>query len=207
MAKAKTGPIKVICSCGKEFNKYSSLQKECGDCTYKKMLSKQKVRQQIISELKSFPKRNTPIPKKRQKYTFHTSEKGRAMSEADKWASRHNRLKYVTSSGMVKCYTCQKEIPILSIHDGHFIPRGNASVRYHENNRRPQCFDCNNNHKGKSAQFRLNLIHEIGESKVEELEAESRKKGETSIDFYNTIASNFKSRSLQLQKYLGVKYF
>ena len=70
------------------------------------------------------------------------------------------------------CYTCGKTgLSGSSWQTGHFIPSsvGGASLRYHLNNLRPQCFRCNIDLSGNGAIFYKLLVEREGQKYVDDL--------------------------------------
>lgn len=54
------------------------------------------------------------------------------------------RRMYADHRGMVRCVTCDKELPWKEAHAGHFIPRARGIACYFEcRNIHPQCPGCN----------------------------------------------------------------
>ena len=99
---------------------------------------------------------------------------------ADDVFSLYIRKKYADWRDYVVCYTCGK---IAHYKDGmqcgHFVSRGNNSLRYSEDNCRVQCVGCNMFKKGNYIEYTLRLLEEKGQEFVEEL----RKKGKETHQF------------------------
>ncbi|MDD4971925.1 MAG: recombination protein NinG [Paludibacter sp.] len=118
-----------------------------------------------------------------------------AMDRADEWFSKYIRLKYSFESGVelfCSCYTCNKPKPILEAECGHWQRRGYKTVRFHTNNARPQCHQCNYYYQGKPEIFELNLIRDIGLSKVDELKKLAQEVGEDNEYFYREQAAKYR---------------
>lgn len=58
------------------------------------------------------------------------------------------------------------------MHSGHYIVKGACGLEYyfHEKNVHAQCYRCNINLSGNSAEYRKRLIQEYGEKAVKDLE-------------------------------------
>lgn len=124
-----------------------------------------------------------------------------AMDRADEWFSKYIRLKYsFESSGVLvcKCYTCGRVHGIKETENGHFQRRGYKTTRYHENDARPQCTQCNKWHSGEPEKFELNLIRDIGQDKVNELKKFAQERGEDSEQFYREQATKYRKLFKQL---------
>ena len=85
--------------------------------------------------------------------------------------SKYIRNKYADKKGMVKCFTCDREYPIKSIQNGHFMSRKNYATRWDEDNCRPQCYGCNVMKQGMQYEFGKRL----GKEKAEEMYLLSKK--------------------------------
>lgn len=79
------------------------------------------------------------------------------------------RNKYA-KNGMVECYTCGRQYEVSKIQSGHFWSRKHQSVRWHEDNARPQCYSCNVMLYGRQYEFGNKLRAEIGEERFSSLE-------------------------------------
>lgn len=79
---------------------------------------------------------------------------------ADSVFSLYIRKKYANKNGLVKCYTCNKELHYSEIENGHFISRGHYAARFLEDNCRPQCSKCNSIHNDKPEIFKEKLEQE-----------------------------------------------
>lgn len=131
---------------------------------------------------------------------------GDVMKLADMYFSRYIRL-FHSKDNYCTCYTCGAIKLIKETDCGHFIVRENKSVRYDENNCRPQCKTCNGDtkHRGKQLEFRENLTREIGEKKVIELEGLGKQQIKAGYHFYKEISNKYRIKVNELQKEMGVK--
>lgn len=80
------------------------------------------------------------------------------------------RLFYSDINGFGRCFTCGKRIYYKEAHLGHYISRAYKAVKFHKDNLRYQCSQCNRWGNGKPVVFRENLVDEIGEKRVLALE-------------------------------------
>jgi len=92
-----------------------------------------------------------------------------AFKKCDRYFSKYVRLKYADKNGYVKCYTCGRKFHWKKIDAGHFITRDAKNTRYDEENIRPQCSTCNRFKSGKTAEFALHLLKELGRKNFEAL--------------------------------------
>jgi hypothetical protein len=76
---------------------------------------------------------------------------------------------YADHQGYVTCYTCDTRIEWQQSDCGHFIRRQHSSVRFHEDNCRPQCIECNRNNDGMEESFEEHLRDDLGDEAVDEL--------------------------------------
>lgn len=153
-----------------------------------------KIRSNIKKEKSDFKKRKRAI-----------DDKG-AMRLADTYFSRYIRLFY-SKDRKCTCYTCGNIYPIKEVDNGHYQKREHKSVRYDENNCRPQCKTCNGDvkHNGKQDIFRVNLVNEIGEELVAELEQLTRTTIKANNVFYRMVADEYRNKLNELQLKLKVK--
>jgi hypothetical protein len=79
------------------------------------------------------------------------------------------RQKYEVD-GLVECYTCGVQKPIPQMQNGHFWSRSNLSVRWDEDNCRPQCSGCNVFKHGNYIVYTQKMMQELGEDLFEALE-------------------------------------
>ena len=100
------------------------------------------------------------------------TEKQKARDRADQWFSRYIRLKNAIDYGgtiVTRCYTCNKTYKVKDLDCGHYINREYISVRFNENNARPQCTYCNRYRSGKHFDFGVKLAKEIGVEEFDNL--------------------------------------
>ena len=87
----------------------------------------------------------------------------------DRVFSTYIRMEYAGHDGFAECYTCTIRLPWQELQCGHFIDRQHSSVRFHENNCRPQCYDCNMLREGKVDVYEERLRDDIGDKEVDKL--------------------------------------
>lgn len=187
-----------ICKCGKKYTAYNTID-PCPACKLEKLTKSDKTKS--VKPATKFNFKSSDKPRKK-------SDKSKAMDNADKWASRYNRLNnsvWDNDFGYCVCYTCGTPHAIKNIDDGHFISRSNSAVRYSEINRKPQCKQCNRFQQGKHFEFRQHLIKDYGQEEVEKLEQQAQDIGDTSIEYYEQIAEYYKNMTMMLQEKLNVK--
>jgi len=80
------------------------------------------------------------------------------------------RLKYADEDLNVKCFTCDKVYHYKKIQNGHFYSRGILSLRWDEQNCRPQCYGCNIARNGNYIEYYKRLEKEIGKGGMDYLE-------------------------------------
>ena len=84
--------------------------------------------------------------------------------------STYIRLKYADEDLNVKCFTCDKVYHYKKIQNGHFYSRSILSLRWDEQNCRPQCYGCNIARSGNYIEYYKRLEKEIGKGGMEYLE-------------------------------------
>ena len=102
------------------------------------------------------------------------------------------KAKYI-KNGKYYCYTCDREISGSGCQLGHFIPRsvGGALLRFHLDNLRLQCYNCNINAGGFGAEYSRRLIKEIGQERVDYLFILKRKSVKA-FDYFQTLLVKYK---------------
>ena len=136
------------------------------------------------------------------------TNKDNAMTSADNYFSRYIRLLF-SVDGKCTCYTCGTILPIKEVDNGHYQKRAHQATRYNEDNCRPQCKICNGDtkHNGKQDEFRVNLVNEIGEERVEEVERLAKSVFKVNAKYYREVADEYRIKVNELQKKLKVKYW
>lgn len=124
------------------------------------------------------------------------SPRQKAMDRADEWFSKYIRLKYSFESCgelVCRCYTCNSIHWIKQLDCGHYVNREHKTVRFDENNARPQCVFCNQHRSGRHAIFGLNLEKEVGAEEVDRLRQLSLFPGEDNEQFYREQADKYRN--------------
>jgi DNA-directed RNA polymerase subunit RPC12/RpoP len=173
--------VKNICKhCGREFyiiQRTTIVSKLCPNCFYKKIMN---------TRVKNFSKTGKTKVVKSKSKMLNTKQ---LMIKADAIFSKYIRLKnsFISKNGTIycKCITCGSLHNIKKIHCGHYHSRRLMSVRYDEDNCRPQCPRCNTFQQGRHTEFGEALKKDIGEERFEELRL--RAIMVTKIDFQSII--------------------
>lgn len=115
------------------------------------------------------------IKRVKNKRRVKTRSKLRSISKliktADALLSVSVRQLGVNKEGLQRCYTCGSVNHWKKLHNGHYLSRYYKAARWHKDNCRPQCMMCNLWKRGDPIKFRQNLITEIGEERVNAVEA------------------------------------
>lgn len=82
------------------------------------------------------------------------------IADLDVVMSHYIRNKYANEKGIVKCFTCPKELHISEMTNGHYISRSHYGLRFLPENLRPQCYHCNSKHETDTEPFRQALEKE-----------------------------------------------
>ena len=77
------------------------------------------------------------------------------LSKLDKVFSEWIRQRDADEYGRVKCCTCDTVSHWCEMDAGHFVRRGNLSVRFDERNCHAQCRECNRVHDGRGFTHKL----------------------------------------------------
>lgn len=87
----------------------------------------------------------------------------------DEVFSKYTRMRFADWKGWVHCFTCTWYGHWKECDAGHFISRGSFSVRWDDDNARPQCTACNRAKDGQHDIFEEELLWTIGDERVEKL--------------------------------------
>lgn len=126
-------------------------------------------------------------------------------AKLDEVFSKYIRLKYSDSRGYCRCISCGKVLPWKEIQNGHYMSRRYMSTRFAEDNCRPQCCACNIFNQGNIQMYRRALVKEIGENRVNLVEAKARMVTKKySIFEYKTLIDYYTSEVKKLAEEKGI---
>lgn len=100
------------------------------------------------------------------------------------------------------CYTCNKMgLEGSSWQTGHFIPSSicGAYLRFDLRNLRPQCFRCNIDLSGNGSVFYRKLVHDLGQSYVDDLFRDKERTTKADIHFYNALIESYTQKLSELK--------
>ena len=109
--------------------------------------------------------------KKRIKTRHKVVSISKLIKTADKLFSDAVRQIGANKEGLQVCYTCGHKNHWKKLQCSHFLSRYYKSARWDFDNARPTCFMCNIWKKGDLVNFRQKLLKEIGQKRVEVVEA------------------------------------
>lgn len=166
-------------------------------------------------------RRKSPLrakPIKKEKSKFEISEvktkkklpnkfsKKKLIEKLDSIFSKYIRLKYSDSQGICQCISCTTRKRWTDIQNGHYMSRRYFSTRWSEDNCRPQCVACNIFNQGNIQAYRVALIKQIGEQRVNLIEARARqetfKYGEFEL---NAMIQHYTKEFEKLAKEKGIE--
>jgi hypothetical protein len=151
---------------------------------------------------KAYKKERSPTNKRK-------TPKSRAMANADSWFSRYIRIKYhsriIGSEVYCRCIITGQEYNAKNMDNGHCFSRAFKSIRFNEDNCRPQNRS-SNRFQGEADHyiFIKNLKKEIGEDRFETIEALRDHLGDDSEVFYKETASKYRKEVNKLLKELNI---
>ena len=158
-----TEKLHICPTCNSQmFRRFNSSIWTCFECEKKK----------VIVKVNKTPIKQVRVKKTTAKKPKSKNEKQKARDRADQWFSRYIRLKYSFDANytlVAKCFTCGNIHPIMNLDCGHYINREHISVRFNENNARPQCTYCNRYRSGRHMEFGVALAKEIGAENFDNL--------------------------------------
>jgi hypothetical protein len=124
--------------------------------------------------------------------------------DLDKWHSRYVRLRDADNNGNIRCCSCDKKVFWKDSDAGHFVPRQNKSVRYHEKNVFAQCRSCNRFFNGNPAGYSMFLQKRFGFEILENLVyAGHQTKKWTQFEIDN-LRDYYKQEAIKLSKEKGL---
>jgi hypothetical protein len=98
-----------------------------------------------------------------------TTERQKLVHKLDDAFSEYIRLRDADENGIVSCITCGDRQHWRDVDCGHFVKRGNASVRWNLKNSAGQCRLCNSTHDGMEDLHAEAIDRKYGEGTAEEL--------------------------------------
>lgn len=131
--------------------------------------------------------------------------KSKLMEDLDKIFSRYIRIKYAMQNGYCRCISCGRIHHWKEIQNGHYMSRRHLSTRWAEDNCRPQCVACNIFNQGNAQAYRVALIKEIGEQRVNLIEARARQETCKYSEFeLKTLIDHYKKEVEKIAKEKGI---
>jgi len=184
------------------------------DCKFPEFAHMSKDERRVVLKEARDQKRNSY-----SKYPVKTKNRNRKsvlIERVDKYFSQLIRLTDAVkgSDGKMynRCFTCDALRPVSKkkggLHCGHFHSRRHMGTRWHPDNCRPQCYQCNCNEEGVKPLFRLYLSNELLDRGVRELDllaySNSHVPNELELE---AMAKEFRQQVKELQIKQGVKTF
>jgi len=187
------------CACGRKiYRKHNSTiwPKMCPNCQLISMLDGS---DEVI-------RKGLEAKKPRRKKSGKKSPKSAAMRLADDWFSRYIRIKYAykIQGGEVYCQCIVNRSVIKHakyFDNGHCYSRDNKTIRYNEDNCRPQNRS-SNRYRGEADHYTFieHLKEEIGEERFNAIDKLRREDGEDNILFYKEQADKYRKLVNELVK-------
>ncbi len=100
--------------------------------------------------------------------------------------------------GFVTCYTCPARYHWKAMQCGHFRKRADFATRFHEDNCRPQCANCNETLGGNLEVFEEELRDEIGDERVDNLIELSKSYSGEDTAYYVDKLAYYRSKNKEL---------
>lgn len=145
--------------------------------------------------------RKTPIRKSSGKKKTKSNPIIKLRDKLDEVFSKYIRLKYSDNNGYCRCISCGSIHFWKNIQNGHYMSRRYMSTRFAEDNCRPQCVACNMFNQGNIQMYRRGLIKEIGEQRVDLIEARARQETcKRSAFEYQELIKHYSAEVVRLLK-------
>ena len=159
--------------------------------------------------LKRTPIKKTPWDKAKKEQEKKKAKAGLSKSKLrdklDAVFSKYIRLKYSDDKGYCRCISCGKVYPWKEIQNGHYMSRRYMSTRFSEDNCRPQCVACNIFNQGNIQMYRRALIKQIGEQRVDLIEARARTENKNwSLFEYSQLIAFYQKEVDKIAKDKGI---
>lgn len=110
------------------------------------------------------------VPRREKTLSKETTKRKQLIMELDKYCSLIVRIKASNKYGVANCYICGKRLPYKQMHNGHFKSRQFLGTRFDWDNMRCCCPECNVVLHGNIPKYKIKLVNEIGEERVNNLE-------------------------------------
>jgi hypothetical protein len=120
--------------------------------------------------------------------------KSKSMQKADRHFSFYIRTRDTDQRGYGHCITCDKTVHLSEADCGHFISRGNQSVRYDERNSNLQCRKCNRFESGRQYEHGKAIDLKWGKGTADELLRKSRELCKRTQADFEEIAQHYKDQ-------------
>jgi len=136
--------------------------------------------------------------KKRDK----TTDRQKVIQKLDNAFSTYIRLRDSDENGMVACVTCGDKHHWGDVDCGHFVKRGNASVRWDLQNSHGQCRLCNSTHDGKEELHAIAIDEMYGEGTADRLRKKGTEDEKFTIPELESMCAELKKevRELKIEK-------
>lgn len=119
--------------------------------------------------------------------------------------SQYIRLKHSDHNGMCHCISCGKVHFWKDIQCGHYMSRRHLATRWHADNCRPQCVACNIFNQGSAQMYRRALVKEIGEQRVDLVEALAHTTTHKYTDFeFRELIKHYEAEIRHLKEEKGI---
>lgn len=126
------------------------------------------------------------------------------MKTADKWFSLFIRLRD-SKDGIIRCCSCNKAVHWRDSDCGHFINRGNLSLRFSEENCHAQCRACNRFDEGNITGYYRFMQSKYGEETISKMMLAKHQTIKLGKFELKIIAEEYKRKAQELAKKKGLK--
>lgn len=143
------------------------------------------------------------------------SKASNLIDQCDRIFSLYIRARDADENGVCRCFTCDKPLDwkkkkgysgaYEGADAGHWVSRGNYSVRWDPLNVKAQCKTCNRQGGGESKKFEERLIEELGEQAVYDLKKKGREIRKYSIKELKQVLHIYKSKLKEELKAKGLE--
>ena len=96
--------------------------------------------------------------------------------------------------GKNRCFTCNVELPIKELQDGHYESRRFLALKYEKTNNHPQCFHCNIRLKGNYTVYALKMIEKYGKDHLDMLSIKKHNTVKWTTFEYQLLIDDYKEK-------------
>lgn len=127
------------------------------------------------------------------------------VAKLDKVFSQYIRLRDAMPSGVFRCISCGRILPIGKADNGHYFSRRHMSTRFDEDNCNAECSYCNRFNAEHLDGYRENLIKKIGLQRFQLLSVRANETKKWSCFELEVLIEHYQGKVKELEKEKGIR--